>query len=154
MASIDLRMALPTAVRRPVSRLWMVSASTSLSAVGGCTISAKPAKATMPISVPGGWLSMNFRAASLAACRRLGAMSVEHMLRDTSMARMIEVWLVGTAITAMGRATARITLVSATSSRAKGTCRRHSDCLGNAARTSDRLEKRTLTRRRRRCIHQ
>ena len=40
MASIACRIALPTAVRRPVWRLWMTSSRTSWSLVGAWTISA------------------------------------------------------------------------------------------------------------------
>ena len=67
---------------------------------------------------------MNDSAAAWAASRRLGEMSVEHMLRETSMARMIVVWLVGTLTIATGRASATIRLVSASRKSANGRWRR------------------------------
>ena len=95
MASIDSRIALPIAVRRPVASDAMTSSSTSSSLVGAWTISANPANATMPICVPPSWPSTNDAAASSAAMSRLGGMSVAHMLRDTSIARTTVVRLVG-----------------------------------------------------------
>ena len=73
--------------------------------VGAWTTSAKPLKATIPIWVPAPCRCTNDSAACSAASRRLGTMSVEHMLPETSIARMIEVRLVGTS-TATGRANA------------------------------------------------
>ena len=102
IASIDSRMALPTAVRRPVASVVTTSSRTSWSVVGAWTISAKPAKATIPIWVVELWLSMNVVAAASAASSRLGAMSVAHMLRETSMARMTVVWPAGTTTIATG----------------------------------------------------
>ena len=55
-------------------------------AVGACTISAWPAKATSPIATPRGCASMNALAAACAAPRRVGATSVAAMLSDTSIA--------------------------------------------------------------------
>ena len=75
----------------------MTSSRTSWSVVGGWTISANPAKATMPIWVVAPWRSMNDDAAASAASSRFGAMSVAHMLRETSIARMTVVWPAGTA---------------------------------------------------------
>jgi hypothetical protein len=51
MASSEARIALPTAVRRPVVRPSTTSSRTSRSVVGAWTVSAKPAKATVPIGV-------------------------------------------------------------------------------------------------------
>ncbi len=81
-------MALPTAVRRPVARASITSSRTSRSVVGDWSVSANPANATIPIWVFGPWASMNEAAAASAACSRLGGMSVAHMLRETSIARI------------------------------------------------------------------
>lgn len=78
------------------------------SLVGGTMISAKPAKATMPIRVLSACSSINLMAASWATERRLGSTSVAHMLRDTSMANMMVVRLRGTSPAAWGRDTAVI----------------------------------------------
>ena len=67
-------------------------------------------------------------------------MSVEHMLRETSMARMMVVWPVGTLTMATGRLKATTRLASASRNRANGRCRRQRDCCGSASRTSARLE--------------
>ena len=75
----------------------MASASSSGSVVGVMISSAKPAKATSPMRVEAFWRSTNLSAAASAACSRLGGMSVEHMLRETSSDRMMVARLVGTA---------------------------------------------------------
>ncbi len=106
MASSDLRIALPTAVRRPVVRLSTTSSRTSWSVVGDWTISANPANATMPIWVVEPWRSMNDEAAASAASRRLGGISVAHMLRETSIARITVVWPAGRLTMLTGRAIA------------------------------------------------
>ena len=77
-------------------------------------------------------------------------MSVAHMLRDTSIARTIVVRPVGTATIAAGRAIATMRLPSPITNRANGRWRRSHDERGTESRTSDRLEKRTPVRRRRR----
>ena len=112
--------------------------------------SANPANATMPMSVPGSCRSMNAAAASSAAASRLGGMSVEHMLRDTSMTIRIVVWLVGTLTTAAGRASATTIAARDAANIANGRWRRTREVPGRAAATSDRLENRTAAQRRRR----
>ena len=91
-----------------------------------------------------GWSSpaaaMNCEAAASAASSRLGAMSVAHMLRDTSRARITVVWPAGTLTMAAGRAMARTRLASARTNSANGRWRRIRDERGCATRTSDRLE--------------
>ena len=128
------------AVRRPVARLRTASSSSSWSFVGDWTSSAKPANATMPICVvePCRWMKDD--AASSAACKRVGWMSVEHMLPETSMARMIVVWPAGTLTIVTGRERATARLASPTTNRANGRCRRRREEPGCAVRTSDRLE--------------
>ena len=91
IASIDARMPLPIAVRRPVVRLLIASTRACWSVVGGWITAARPLNATSPISEPDAWLVTNSIAAFSAASRRVGSMSVEHMLPDTSIARMIVV---------------------------------------------------------------
>ena len=108
--------------------------------VGACTISAKPANATMPIWVVDPWRWMNDEAAAWAACSRLGSMSVAHMLRETSRARITVVWPAGTLTMAAGRAIASTRLPSARTNSANGRCRRIRDERGRASWTSDRLE--------------
>ena len=85
----------------------------------------------------------NDEAAASAAMSRLGGMSVEHMLRETSIARITVVRPAGTDTTATGRAIAMTRLPSPMRNNANGRCRRIRDDCGAASRTSDRLEKRT-----------
>ena len=75
----------------------MTSSRTSWSFVGAWTISANPANATIPICVVAPCRSMNEDAAVLGGdAAGSAAMSVEHMLRETSSARITVVWPVGT----------------------------------------------------------
>ena len=111
--------------------------------VGDWTISAKPANATMPIWVVPLCRWTNDEAAASAAMSRLGGMSVEHMLRETSIARITVVRPAGTDTIATGRAIAMTRLPSPMRNSANGRCRRMRDDCGAASRTSDRLEKRT-----------
>src|SRR5688572_5376648 len=87
---------------------------------------------------------MNCNAAALADSKRFGAISVEHMLRDTSNARIIVALLDGSVTVEVGRANAIIKLDIANKNNTNGKCRFHCDCLGRAERIKDRLEKRTL----------
>ena len=64
----------------------------------------------MPIWVVDPWRSMNDAAAASAASRRLGGMSVAHMLRETSIARITVVWPAGTLTMLTGRAIATMRL--------------------------------------------
>ena len=95
IASIEARIPLPIAVRRPVVRLRIASTSACWSLVGGWITAARPLNATSPISDPELWLVTNATAAASAASSRVGSMSVEHMLPETSIARMIVAWLAG-----------------------------------------------------------
>ena len=140
MASMDDWIPLPMAVRRPVVRLRIASATSARSAVGTSSTAAKPLNATRPIRVPAGWPSTNAMAAFWAASSRVGSMSVEHMLPETSIARTIVDWLLGTERTTVGRATAMASAATAAATRATGTCRRNRRGEGPAARMSDRLE--------------
>ena len=98
------RIPLPIAVRRPVVRLLIASTRACWSVVGGWITAASPLNATSPISEPALWLVTNSIAASSAASMRVGSMSVEHMLPDTSIARMIVAELAGTLSTIDGPA--------------------------------------------------
>ena len=140
IASIEARIPLPIAVRRPVVRLRIASTSACWSLVGGWITAAKPLNATSPISDPELWLVTNATAASSAASSRVGSMSVEHMLPDTSIARMIVVWLAGTLSTTTGRPSAITSAATPAANSANGRCRRRRDAPGRAARISDRLE--------------
>ena len=140
IASMADRIPLPIAVRRPVVRLCKACRSSCRSVVGAWTISAKPENATMPIWLDDPWLSMNWAAAASAAPIRLGRMSVEHMLPETSMVRMIVAWLVGTLAMTTGRARATARPASASANRANGRWRRTIDERGRAARMRTRLE--------------
>src|SRR3989304_4851852 len=95
---------------------------------------------------------MNDSAAALAASRRLGSISVEHLLPETSIARTMVVWPVGTLTMATGRPNAITRLASARRNRANGRWRRRRDGGGSAARTQARLGERTAKSRRRRSI--
>src|SRR4029077_11072542 len=140
----------PNAVRRPVVRLRSALISADVSLVGLWTIWANPLNATIPIWVLGPWCSMNAAAAFSAAMSRLGSMSSEHMLPDTSMTRTIVVWLDGTAAIATGRPTAKARAARAVANSTNGRWRRRRAGPGRAAWTSDRLEKgHTLVRARR-----
>ena len=104
----------------------------------------------MPICVPPSWPSTNDAAASSAAMSRFGGMSVAHMLRDTSIARTTVV---------RPRRDRRRSPPAGPSRRPgcrarRGTARTAggggpATTPGTAARTSDRLEKRTPVRGRR-----
>jgi hypothetical protein len=94
----------------------------------------------MPMSVEELWALMKSDAAASAASSRLGGMSLEHMLPETSMVRMMVVWLVGTATTICGRPIARTSEPSEARNSTKGLWRRKRPLEGRAARISDRLE--------------
>ncbi len=111
-----------------------------MSFVGAWTSSANPEKATIPIWVDDPWLLMKSDAAASAASIRLGAMSVEHMLPDTSMASITVVWFVGTVAMTTGRLSASTRHATATATSANGRWRRRREEPGSASRTSDRLE--------------
>jgi hypothetical protein len=118
----------------------IASRSRSRSDVGGSITAANPLNATSPICVPVGWDSTNATAARSAASRRVGSMSVEHMLPDTSIASTIVVRLLGTLRTTVGLATAMARAATAAATRANGTWRRQLRREGPAARMSARLE--------------
>ncbi len=86
------------------------------------------------------WRSMNDDAAASAASSRFGGMSVAHMLRETSIARMTVVRPAGTLTTWTGRAIATTRLTSPSANSANGRWRRIRDDPPTASRTSDRLE--------------
>ncbi len=150
IASIAARIPLPIAVRRPVTRLCSASSRSPRSVVGAWTISAKPLKATIPIWLVEAWASMYDAAAASAARIRLGGMSPEHMLPETSSDRMIVAWFEGTLTATAGRATAIVSSTRARAKSPKGRCRRRRDRGGRASRISDTLEYRTPVGRRRR----
>ena len=103
-------------------------------------MTAKPAKTTRPICVSEFCPLINSSAAAFADSNRFGKMSVEHMLRETSMARMMVAFDAGSVTTETGLAIAMMRLDMAIRNKANGRCRFHCDCLGAAARISDRLE--------------
>ena len=139
-ASSERAIALPTAVMRAVVRFDTASRRASLSVVGGTMSWAIPAKATMPICVPGSWLSMNPLAASWATVSLLGSMSSAHMLSDTSSASTTVVRLAATVTLAKGRDRARMSSTSASTISANGKWRLHRKPLGIACLISERLE--------------
>ena len=83
---------------------------------------------------------MKLAAAASAASIRLGAMSVEHMLPETSIVRTIVASFVGTLAITTGRATATARPARATANRANGRWRRMNDEPGSASRIRERLE--------------
>ena len=139
-ASIAARIPLPTAVRRPVVSDRIADTSAFWSVVGGWITAANPLNATIPIWVSAFWFVTKAIAASSAASIRVGSMSVEHMLPDTSIARITVVWFVGTLRTTEGRARASTRTPTAEASRANGRCRRNRARPGAASRTRARLE--------------
>ena len=140
IASIDARMPLPIAVRRPVVRLLIASTRACRSDVGGWITAANPLNATMPIWVSDACPLTNATAASSAAWRRVGSMSVEHMLPDTSMESRMVVWLLGTLRTTTGLASAMTSTAAPAANSANGRCRRRRRRPGAASRISARLE--------------
>ena len=79
-------------------------------------------------------------------------MSVEHMLPDTSIARMIVAWFAGTLSTTTGRPSAITRAARPDANSANGRWRRSREAPGIAARISDRLEYRAAAGRRRRWL--
>ena len=140
IASIALRIPLPTAVRRPVVRLAIPSITTPRSTVGAWITAANPLNATNPIRVPAACCETKSMAARCAASRRLGSMSDAHMLRETSRASTIVRSAVGTATTAVGRAIASTSAAIAATKSANGTWRRQRALPGRAAWMRLRLE--------------
>ena len=121
MASIAFRVAAPIAVPRAVVRLSMTWISFDLSVVGASTNSANPVKATMPMRVPSTCPSTNARAASWATANRFGLMSVAHIERETSSARMIDVRPRATSTATWGRAVAMASTAMVARNSATGT---------------------------------
>jgi hypothetical protein len=95
---------------------------------------------------------MNDKAARSAAISRFGGISVEHMLRDTSIAKIMVVCPAGIAVTVTGLLSAITNRAKAVQKAANGICRFHAENLGCAAWMSDKLENRTTVRLRRRSI--
>src|SRR5215510_15138896 len=118
----------------------MAASSDFWSVVGGWISSAKPANSTIPTCRPELFLRIKDKAASLATSRRLGGMSVEHMLKDTSMARITVARLDGMKTVATGRPSAKTRLVIASRNKRKGKCLRSHDWWAAASRTKDKLE--------------
>ncbi len=111
-----------------------------MSFVGAWMSSANDENATIPILEVLACCSTKSEAAASAAWSLLGSISVEHMLPDTSIvSRMVDP-LVGTAMTAAGRATANASAAMAPRNRTNGRWRRMRDVPGPAAAMSDRLE--------------
>ncbi len=127
-------------MRRPVVRLLIASTRACWSVVGGWITAASPLNATSPISDPDAWLVTNSIAAFSAASMRVGSMSVEHMLPDTSIARMIVAELAGTLSTITGRPSAITRAAIPAANSENGRWRRSREAPGIAARISDRLE--------------
>ena len=73
--------------------------------------------------MPFGCFSTNVRAASCATASRLGLTSVEHIDRETSRARMIDVRAIGTLRTTCGRPAASASATRPASRSAIGRCR-------------------------------
>ncbi len=139
IAASDTTMALPIAVARWSWKRSIAARRSSRFCVGGCTSAAVPANETMPIRVNGGWSAMNAFAASCAATRRLGCTSVARMLPETSIARMTVRCCEGSVTTAVGRAVASRSSVSARRNSDGGTWRRHPGPRPIASRTSGRF---------------
>ena len=96
IASIDLRMAAPMVVPRPVVRVSMALRTASWSVVGGTASCAKPEKSTRPMRVLSSWAATKARTASCAAVSRLGSTSVAHIEPETSTATMTAALATGT----------------------------------------------------------
>ena len=118
------RIALPIAVPRWSWKRSIAASTSSRLAVGYWTIEAAAANDTTPIRVLRGTAATKARAASWAATIRLGFTSVARMLPETSTARMMASFCVGTRITAAGRATASTIATSASRNRSGGRRRR------------------------------
>ena len=81
---------------------------------------AKPANATIPIWALASCDSTNVNAADLAASRRLGRISVEHILLETSIARIMVEFEAGTFIVEVGLVIATVRLDNAIRNNANG----------------------------------
>ena len=114
IASIAARIPLPMAVRRPVVRLRIASTSACWSLGRRLDHGREPAERHQPdLGARALARRRTATAASSAASRRVGSMSVEHMLPDTSIARMIVAWLAGTLSTTTGRPSATTSAATA-----------------------------------------
>ena len=140
IASMDDWIPLPMAVRRPVVRLRIASTRRVRSVVGASMHRGEAAERDEADLRARGLASTKATAACWAASSRVGSMSVEHMLPDTSIARTIVDWLLGTRGRRSGRATATASAATAAATRTNGTWRRQRRLDGPAARMSDRLE--------------
>ena len=88
-----------------------------------------------------------------AASRRLGAMSLAAIDRDTSITTTMVARSRGTFSTPFGRAHARISVTRLSSDSATARCLRHCDCFGTTAASTDVLVKRMPVRLRRASAH-
>ena len=140
IASSPFSIADPIAVPCPVVS-WSIAATSALrSVVGGTLSSAKPEKITRPMRIPFGWSRTKVRAASCATERRFGWTSVEHIDRETSRARMIDVRATGTLRTTCGRPAASASATRPARRSAIGRCRCHRFRCGSTERSSATLE--------------
>jgi hypothetical protein len=106
IASMDVRIAAPIVVPRPVVTAASSASRASRSVVGGTASCAKPEKMTRPTFVSPSSPSTYRRTAAWAAPSRLGNTSVAHIEPDTSSARMTVALDTGTSARTCGRAAA------------------------------------------------
>ncbi len=139
IAASDTMMPLPIAVPRCSWKRSIAAMMSSLFCVGGCTSAAVPANETTPMRALRGCSLTNALAATCDAVRRFGSTSAARMLPDTSIARMIVSCCDGSVITAVGRATATNSAVSASRNSTGGTCLRQPGPRPSASLTSDRF---------------
>ena len=150
IASIDLRIAAPMVVPRPVVTASRVLSRSVLFVVGATASWANPENSTRPILVSSPCVSTNLRTAACAAASRLGSTSVAHIEPETSRARITVELEIGTSALTCGRAAAtprspRLAMTSAT-----GRCRRQRRLGPTAVRTRATFEYRTAAGFRRR----
>ena len=116
----DTMIALPIAVARCNWKRSIAASRSSRLCVGDCTTCAVPANETIAMRVLRGWSAMNWRAAACAAVMRLGFTSSASMLREMSMASTTRSCCDGSVITAVGRAMATRSSVSASTNSSGG----------------------------------
>ena len=133
-------MAAPMAVPLPVDRPSMAWVSALRSVVGATANWAEPENTINPVRVPAGWCCTKSLAACWAAVIRFGSTSVAHIERDTSRARITEVWEVDTDWVIWGRAAAMASNPRLASSIPIGACRRQRVRLGTIDRSRATLE--------------
>jgi hypothetical protein len=122
----------------------MPASSTCRSVVGATCRLVPPAKVTRPTLNSSGSPRTNSRAASSAACSRLGSTSVARIDAEASTATITVARSRGTCTSSAGRAKPATSGTSIARNRPAGRCRRQPGRLGATLSSSARFVKRTV----------